>query len=606
MPGNTASLRQALALRQQGRLEQAEAVLRKLLAKRPDDSGALYQLALLQADAGAYSEAYFHVTSVIEANPENAHAHALLGRIQTETGSTEAALSTYDEALQRFPHDAQILFGRGVALQRLGRLEQALDSYTRALAISPEHAELWCNHGNVLLALRQYEAALRSFEEGLRLMPAVALLHFNRANTLNALGRVVDALAAYDRALALEPGNPDMRNNRGNVRLEAGDNAGAAEDFRRMIADAPGDARGYNGLGMAMEAQGALKDATDLYRRAIRRAPAFADARHNLALVQLHSRNFSEAWIEYEHRCDPSGYRDNLRKDPASVALFEKFSRWTGRPVEGVVGLWSEQGIGDQVLFSTLIPELAETGQAFIYEVDGRLLPAYRRAFPQLRFVTMADPPGSGLTTADAALFCGSLPGLFRPTVESFARQPRVLLRSAPERVAHYRGRIGDGFRIALSWRSAREGRLGRSKSVSLADFAPFLAVPGTRCVDVQYGDTVAERAQLTQNPGAELLHFDEVDFYNDLDEVLAILDACDLLITTSNANAHLAAALGKPVWLMYPGERAPFHYWAHGGDHRCLWYPSVEIVSAPELDDWPKLIAHAAEKLRARVAERS
>lgn len=179
------------------------------------------------------------------------------------------------------------------------------------------------------------------------------------------------------------------------------------------------------------------------------------------------------------------------------------------------------------------------------------------------------------------------------------------MLQAAPERVAHYRSRIGEGFRIALSWRSARQGRLGRSKSVSLSGFAPVLAVNGIRCVDVQYGDTVAERAQLAQANGAGLLHFDGIDYYNDLDEVLAILEACDLLITTSNANAHLAAALGKPVWLLYPGERAPFHYWAHRGDHRCLWYPSVEIISAPELDDWPKLIAYTTEKLRALVAER-
>lgn len=606
MPRNTASLKQAQVLLQQGRRDEAEAVLRKLLATRPDDADVLYRLALLQADAGAYSEAYFHVMSAIEANPGNVQARVLLGRIQTETGSAEAALSTYEEALRIAPHDAQILFGRGLVLQRLGRLEQALDSYTRALAISPEQAELWCNHGNVLFALRQYEPALHSFDEGLRRMPGVALLHFNRANTLNALGRVADALAAYDNALALEPGNADMRNNRGNARLEAGDSSGAAEDFRRMIADVPEDARGYNGLGMAMEDMGALKEAADLYQRAIQLAPVFADARHNLALVKLRRRNFAEAWAEYEHRCDPSSYRDNLRKDPASVALFEKIPRWTGKPVEGTVGLWSEQGIGDQILFSTLLPQLAGTGQAIVCEVDGRLLPAYRRAFPQLRFVATADPPDSALTAADAALFCGSLPGLFRPTVESFACQPRVLLQAAPERAAHYRSRIGDGFRIALSWRSAREGRLGRSKSVSLADFAPFLAVPGTRCVDVQYGDTVAERAQLTRAGAAGLLHFDEIDYYHDLDEVLAILEACDLLITTSNANAHLAAALGKPVWLLYPGERAPFHYWAHGGDHRCLWYPSVEIISAPELDDWPKLIAHAAEKLRTRVAGRN
>jgi hypothetical protein len=184
--------------------------------------------------------------------------------------------------------------------------------------------------------------------------------------------------------------------------------------------------------------------------------------------------------------------------------------------------------------------------------------------------------------------------------VESFTRQPRRVLQAAPERVAHYRSHFGDGFKLALSWRSARVGRLGASKSASLTDFAPLLAVPGVRGIDVQYGDTVEEHKTLHESHGVQIAHAEGVDFYQDLDEVLAILEACDLLITTSNANAHFAAALGKPVWLLYPEERAPFHYWAHGGDHRCLWYPSVEIISAPDLKDWPQLIAHAATKLQA------
>jgi ADP-heptose:LPS heptosyltransferase len=88
------------------------------------------------------------------------------------------------------------------------------------------------------------------------------------------------------------------------------------------------------------------------------------------------------------------------------------------------------------------------------------------------------------------------------------------------------------------------------------------------------------------------------VDYHRDLEEMLAILEACDLLITTSNVTAHLAGALGKPVWLLYPAERPPFHYWAHDGSHRCLWYPSVEIVSAPHFTEWRLLVEHAAERL--------
>lgn len=596
-------LNQAKALLRQGRLLEAEELLRKVLAARPGDAAALYQLAQLKTDAGALVEAHFFASSAVESDPASPRAYALLGRIQAESGSLQDALVSYDRALVLAPNDAEILFGRGAALQRLGRLEEALDSYAEAATAAPGQAEVWCNHGNALFALKRYAEALQSFERALQLKPDVSLLHFNRANTLHALGRVTDALLAYDQALAREPDRIDMRNNRGNARLEAGDIPGAIDDFRKMTVTAPADARGYNGLGMALQDRAEFAEAAKLYERAVALAPEFADARHNLALARLYQRDFSRAWLDYEHRCDDAGYRANLRKDPGSVDLFERLPRWAGpqEKISGPIGIWSEQGIGDQILFSTLLPDLMATGQPFVYEVDGRLLPAYRRAFPGVCFAAMADPPCAALTGAGAALFAGSLPGLFRPSVESFSRQPRNVLKAAPDRVGHYRDRLGRDFKVAVSWRSVREGRLGRVKSASLADFISLLDVPGVQFVDVQYGDTAADRAAL--GAGRRLAHFDDVNYYQNLEEVLAMIEACDLVITTSNANAHFAGALGKPVWLLYPEERAPFHYWAHRGDHRCLWYPSVEIISGPELAQWPQLVAHAAERLCGLVS---
>jgi ADP-heptose:LPS heptosyltransferase len=158
---------------------------------------------------------------------------------------------------------------------------------------------------------------------------------------------------------------------------------------------------------------------------------------------------------------------------------------------------------------------------------------------------------------------------------------------------------LGPGLKVALSWRSSRKVRSAPDKSAPLEQLAPLLGLEGTRFVDVQYGDTAAERRLAEDASGARLLRFDDVDFYSDLDEMLAILEACDLVITTSNATAHFAGALGKRAWLLYLADQAPFHYWAHGDRHRSLWYPSVEIVTAPHLADWRSLAAHAAEKLR-------
>jgi len=274
-------------------------------------------------------------------------------------------------------------------------------------------------------------------------------------------------------------------------------------------------------------------------------------------------------------------------------------------PKTGVMAIYAEQGLGDQILFSTLLPELKNSSQHFIYEVDERLLPVYQRSFPDCSFVgriSMTNTAHPALRDAGTAVYSGSLPRFFRPSVDSFSQQPHRVLQALPERAAHYRERLGPGFKVALSWHSARAGRIGRSKSVALAEFAPLLAISGVQGVDVQYGDTAAEREALARDHGTSLVHFNEIDYRNDLDEVLAILEACDLLITTSNTTAHLGGALGKPVWLLYPAEHAPFHYWAHRGDHRCLWYPSVEIISDASLTDWKSLILHAAGKLSEMI----
>ena len=279
-----------------------------------------------------------------------------------------------------------------------------------------------------------------------------------------------------------------------------------------------------------------------------------------------------------------------------------------GEAAAGEVAIWAEQGLGDQVLFSSLIPELVEAGVSFIYEVDRRLLKAYERAFPGTRFIPYDEPPQAALRGASRVLLAGSLPGLFRTSRESFGRQPEKLLGALPERVTHYRARLGalgPGPKVALSWRSTRKVYWAPDKSAALEQVAPLLKLAGMHFVDVQYGDTAAERRAVAEATGVRLLHFDEVDYYNDLEEVLAILEACDLLVTTSNVNAHFAGALGKRTWLLYLADRAPFHYWAHGGGYRSLWYPCVEILSAPRLTDWTAVFHHAAQRLKAGSGER-
>ncbi len=618
----------------------AEKIYSEILAFYPSHFEALSGLGRLKLQSHLLEEALNLARRALLVNEKEAMGHRLLGEIQMASGRALEALKSFDKALAVTQDDAELFFFRGVILRGLGQNEDALEAYKRALQLFPGKAELLCNYGNVLHDLKRYEEALGCFEQALLVAPHVSLLHYNRGNSLLSLGRYVDALESFNHAVSIDPNNPGAWSNRSNAlrmtghakeALSSADRAlalssnfsdalisrgnallalnkpqAAKTAFQQAVNVSPQDGATYNGLGAAMQRLGAAGDAALQFEHAIEVEPDFVEAHYNLSLIRLQQGIFAKAWPEYEARMGDSGIRLCLRKNLRAVELFEQLPRWLG-PQEragGLVSIWSEQGIGDQILFSTMIPELVQTGLQFVYEIDGRLQAAYQRAFPGVNFVPMTDPPSSELTGAASVLFAGSLPGFFRCSAESFSRQPINVLKASPVRALHYQENLAGNFKVALSWRSTRPGRLGLVKSANLGDFTPILRVPGVRFVDLQYGDTFADR--MTLPPELRPTRFDEVDHFNDLDEVLAILDACDLLITTSNANAHLAAALGKPVWLLYPEDIPPCHYWAHRGDHRCLWYPSVEIISGAGLKDWTQLATVAAERLRRRVVEKA
>jgi len=556
-----------------GRAEQAVAPLRQALRADPANLAALEALSAALAATGDHRQAEGVVRQMLAAGARLPVVSLRLGLTLAHQGRWDEALSAFEDAARGDPEMPEAHYHVGLALLELKRPGESLTALERALALDPRHAEALNAAGLVLQSLARTEEAIAAFRRASSVDGSHAGAHENLGRALLDEGRLEEARLSLERALALN-----------------GDNANALCN-----------------LGVVLQEQGRWADAAVSLERALAIDPGYDGAAYNLGLARLHLRQFDDAWVLHERRLSSDGIRERLRKDAATVARFESLPHWQG-PAErgtGELAVWAEQGIGEQLLYSTLIPDLVEQGVRFVYEVDARLLAAYERAFPGSQFAPWRDPPDAPLQGAGQVLFAGSLPGFFRRTRESFARQPRRLLSALPERVAHYRGRLaalGPGLKVALSWRSTRGDRLGPRKSVPLSRFTDLVKLADAHFVDVQYGDTDAERAAVEAASGVRLARFGDVDHFRDLEEVLAILSACDLLITTSNATAHFAGALGKRAWLLFPADNPPFFYWTHDDQYRSDWYPSVEIVSRTELKEWPALIRFAADKL-ARLA---
>jgi Flp pilus assembly protein TadD len=521
-------------------------------------------------------------------DPEFARAVALFQ--EGRYAEAEPILRAVVARQPRFDPAWNLLGGVLAALRDAAGAERA---YRRAIALGPDVPEPYFNLGMTLDALHRAEESAACYRRALALRPAFIEARNNLGNALAAMGDSAGALAAYGAVLEQDPGHADANTNLGLVLQEGGDLAGARERYTKALRQRPDHPDALNNLGYLLEERGERKEAMALYRRALEANPHAARAAYNLSLAHLAEFDFAHGWNLHEMRFVTSPPVAVARALPMPVFAPEDFG--AGHRL----AIWPEQGVGDQVLYSTLAVELAARGQPFVMEVDPRLKGAFERAHPRWTIVAPGES-AAAFATCDRHIAVGSLPRLLRTTRASFAHQPCALLRAEGARARQFRARAAPANErlVGISWKSIQpkmRGHVARKKSAPLDAFMKLSKSPGMRLLDLQYGDTAAERERFSQ-AGGRLEHFDDLDLFNDLDGVLAAIEACGLVVTTSNVTAHLAGALGKRTLLFYLGGHAPFHYWVPGEDGHCLWYPSVEVVTGPALDTWDRALERIHE----------
>jgi tetratricopeptide (TPR) repeat protein len=427
-----------------------------------------------------------------------------------------------------------------------------------------------------------------------------------RASRLFHQGRLAEARAEAQAIAAIDPANAAARellamlvHEEGVAHHAAGRYAEAVDAYARAIAaglNRPEVTANYanalNVLGLARRDEGRIDEASALFERSLALVPGSANAAHNLALARLTAHRFAEGWRLYAARFRAAPPVSAWRSFPVPEFTAADFGHGHR------VALWREQGIGDQVLYSSPLAALEARGESFILECDARLAAPIRRAHPAWHVVTPEESPAA-FTQADRHAPIATMAGMLRPTVESFREPWSALLAPDARRTERYRAALAAPGRrvVGISWRSfqkADRAALEARKSAPLAAFARLAARGDLRLADLQYGDTAAERARFA----GELARIEALDLFNDLDGVVAAIAACDVVVTTSSVTAHLAGASGKPTFLIYLRGVPPFHYWAPGEDGRCLWYPSMRIVSAPEIDTWERAVERVDELL--------
>ncbi len=452
----------------------------------------------------------------------------------------------YDRAIALDPCCAQALVNRGATLHKSGRSVEALEIFERALGLEPDNVEALTNRGVALCDIARYDEALRDHEHAVAVRPRDAAVLNNRGVTLHKLRRFEEALASHDAALAIEPDHFKALTDRG-VTLH---------DLKRF------------------------DEASASYDRAMALRPDHADAHFFKGLSNLVTGDFEHGWIEYEWR----------RRAPAAGITERHLPQplWLGD--EAVAGktilLHSEQGFGDTIQFCRYIPLVAERGARVVLEVEEPLCELMRGLAGTTSVVAKGDP----LPEADFQCPLPSLPLAFRTRLQTIpSRSP--YLHVAKPTLKHRDAPPGKrSLKIGLAWAGNPKHARDRERSIGLADLLPLLDIDAT---------FVSLQKQLRPGDIDTLQSCDVVQCSGELGDfcdTAALVSLLDLVISVDTSVAHLAGALGKPVWILL--THAPDWRWLLDRDDS-PWYPSARLFRQCETREWGSVVRRVCEALR-------
>jgi len=582
-----ADFQQGLALHQQGRLAQARQAYQRALDMQPEHHDALHLLGVIAYQSGDFSRAVELIGRAIELNPANAAAHSNLGLALQGLKRLEEALCCYDRAMTLKPDYAEAYSNRGNVLKDLKRLDEALDSYDRALELKPDYAEAHNNRGFALQDLGRLVEALDSYDRAVELKPDYAEAFSNRGNALKGLSRLEEALDSYGRAIALNPDDPEGHYSRGLALQEAGRLNEALESYDRALCLNPEYVDAYCNRGLALKGLKRLDEAMDSYQRALELKPDFADGHLNLSLCRLLKGDFALGWEGFE-------WRWRSKQVARQLGTKRDFTQplWLG--AESLRGktilLHSDQGLGDALQFCRYARLAGDLGARVILEVPGPLVALLRN----LAGVAQLVEKGAVLPAFDYHCPLLSLPLAFRTDVKTIP-SPGGYISSDPGKVAAWRAKLGerDRPRVGLAWSGSAQHQNDRNRSIALDDIVErlprqFQYVSLQTEVREEDAETLAARADIAHFGGQ--LH--------DFTDTAALCELMDVIVSVDTSVAHLAGALGRPVWILLPF--IPDWRWLLDREDS-VWYSSARLFRQDHAGDWAGVI----EKVRTELLRR-
>jgi len=605
----------AIALLRQGDVAGAEAICLAILARNAQHFEALHLAGLAAMQAGRFDEGVSRLSRAVAIGPKHADVHGNLALALTMKGRDEEAIASFERSLALNANGTAVRFNYATLLMKLGRHAEAIVAFDQVIARQASHAEAHFQRSRALSELNRLAEALAALEIALSLQPNSALYLAGKAATLCLLKRHTEAQPFIQQALDIEPGSELALLCRVDTLLSLGKLHEALIAAEEVIAANPRSLRGhiwrskiltllgqperalmlsaasrniapddpitYINHGFILAALNRFEEALVFYDRALKMRPNHPEAQHNRAFALLSLGRFDDGWLAYEYR--------NLRHTTLVVRRYQEPLWWGEQPLKDQrLFVYCEQGLGDTIHFSRYALLAAEAGATVFMTVQHPLKRLFKDFHPAVTILIEHEVP------PDFDVHCPmlSLPLAFGTRLETIPAWPNGYLKAPPEEATLWAQRLPQGRRrIGLVWSGSASHTNDANRSMPLARLSPLF----------QSGDVwVSLQKEVREADKDALQGFDLCDVtagLADFAATAALISTLDLVIAVDTSVAHLAGALGKPVWLMVP----------FASDFRWLlkreespWYPSMRLFRQQRPGDWDGVVARIGTALRA------
>jgi tetratricopeptide (TPR) repeat protein len=567
---------------QAGRWAEGAAVCREILAVEPGHAAALHLMGLAEGNAGNLNDAIELVRKAIASNPYVPEYHSNLSKLLYDQSRIGESIAEARAAIQLLPGISAAWVNLGRGLHRNGKLSEAASAFVEAARLEPGVPEFQRLAGNELLSAGQMQRAVQYFRRLAQISEAEQNggAHYDLGVALAANMQWDEAIAAYRQAVELNPSDERAWNNLGNTYKRAGRLTEAVDALREAIRLKPDWGEAHCNLGGALVSQGEIESAAEVFGVALEKSPEHPVIHYNHGVLLLLRGDYERGWSEYEWRWKCSEVHVPTRIDSPA---------WRGEPLEGKrILLHAEQGLGDTIQFSRYVPMVAERGGAVFLCVQ----PETVRLLGNLRGVRQVGDNPKQLPACEAYCYLMDLPLAFGTRVESIPRTSPYLYPDPNLREKWGRKLpMGTDLKVGLAWAGRPTHASDLLRSMKLSQFAPLSKVAGVAFYSLQKG-AGSEQAIA---PPVGMNWIDLVAEIKDLADTAALISHLDLVITVDSAVAHLAGAMGKPVWILT--RFAPDWRWMLKREDS-PWYPTARLFRQTVPGEWGTVVERVCREL--------